>query len=87
MNYYNDNDPKACAMNYDYKQALSDLIGQIGAMKARSDKYKAEEEAEGRIDEADKHLRVFCVLKELERLGRAFGARVKSNEQKIGDTQ
>lgn len=68
-------------MNYDHRQALADIIGQIGAMKARSDKYKSEEEAEGRIDEADKHLRIFCVLKELERLGRAFEDRANATDE------
>lgn len=62
-------------MSYDHKQALTDLIGQISAMKARSEKYEAEEKAEGRLDQAEKHMRVFCVLKELERLGRAFEQR------------
>lgn len=60
-------------MDYDHKQALSDLIGQIRAMKERSDEYH--KESTPGSDEADKHLRVFCVLKELERLGRAFETR------------
>ena len=67
-------------MNYDHKKALADLLGQIGAMKSRSDKYKVEEESEGRFDEADKHLRVSCVLQELERLGRAFEDRANSKQ-------
>lgn len=50
--------------------AYSDLMGQIRAMKERSDLYF--KEAEAGSDEAEKHLRVFNVLKELERLGEAF---------------
>lgn len=68
-------------MNYDHKQALSDLIGQIRAMKERSEKYEEEERTEGRLDQAEKHMRVFCVLKELERLGKAFEARAEENTQ------
>lgn len=75
-------------MNYDHKQALTDLIGQIGAMKARSEKYEAQEKAEGRMGEAEKHMRVFCVLKELERLGRAFEERANTKVSKaVSDTQ
>lgn len=65
-------------MDYDHKKALSDLLGQIAAMKGRSEEYEAEEKAEGRLDEAEKHMRVFCVLKELERLGRAFEDRANT---------
>lgn len=50
--------------------AYGDLMGQILAMKERSDLYF--NEAEAGSDEAEKHLRVFNVLKELERLGEAF---------------
>lgn len=46
------------------------LMGQIWAMKRRSDKYHRESEPGS--EEAEKHMRVFCVLQELERLGRAF---------------
>ena len=63
-----------------YKQPFDDLMGQIRAMKKRSDKYEAEERAEGNIDEAGTHLRVSCVLKELERLGLAFEERAKSRQ-------
>ena len=66
-------------MNYDHKQALADLIGQIGAMKSRSDEYF--KESPPGSDEADKHLRVFCVLKELERLGRAFEDRANGRDE------
>lgn len=63
-------------MSYDYKQAHADLLGQIRAMKARSEQYEREEKTEGRLDEAEKHMRVYCVLKELERLGESFASRV-----------
>jgi hypothetical protein len=66
-------------MNYDHKQALDELIGQVRAMKERADEYfkQSDAEAPGGTD-AEKHLRAFCVLKELERLGRAFAARADS---------
>jgi len=48
----------------------NDLMGQIGAMKNRADQYHRE--ATPGSEEADKHLRVFCVLKELERLGHSL---------------
>lgn len=63
-------------MSYDYQQALNDLIGQIRAMKNRSELYESEERDAGKLDEAEKHLRAFCILKELERLGKAFESRV-----------
>lgn len=66
-------------MDYTHKQALDDLLGQIRAMKERSDKYFKEADAEEPGgDEADKHLRTFCVLKELERLGHAFAERANN---------
>jgi hypothetical protein len=66
-------------MQYDHKQVLSDLINQIEAMKKRSEKYRAEEEFEGNETGAEIHLRIFCVLKELERLGKAFESRADNN--------
>jgi hypothetical protein len=66
-------------MQYDHKQALSDLINQIEAMKRRSEKYRAEEESEENETGAETHLRIFCVLKELERLGKAFESRADNN--------
>lgn len=50
--------------------AYDDIMGQIRAMKERSDLYF--KDAEAGSDEAEKHLRVFNVLKELERLGESF---------------
>jgi len=52
--------------------AFRDLHGQIEAMLHRSDKYKAEAEAERDVIEAEKHARVSAVLRELDRLARAF---------------
>lgn len=54
-------------------QNYQDLMGQIRAMKARSDQY-FNESLPG-SDEAEKHLRVSSVLKELHRLGEAFTTR------------
>ena len=66
-------------MSYDHKQALEDLIGQVRAMKERADEYFKQTDAEAPGGaEAEKHLRTFCVLKELERIGRAFAARADS---------
>lgn len=57
------------------------LMGQIAAMKKRSDAYKDESERDGNLDQADKHARVSGVLKELERLGNAFAAQAAQNNQ------
>ena len=66
-------------MDYTHKQALDDLLGQIRAMKERADKFFRDADAEEPGGtEADQHLRVFCVLKELERLGRAFADRANT---------
>lgn len=62
---------------YEINAAYTDLMGQIVAMQMRSWQYKVEEESEGRIDEADKHMRAFCILKELHRLGVAFKDRAE----------
>jgi hypothetical protein len=53
--------------------AYSDLMGQIRAMKSRSDQYLSESVPGS--DEAEKHARVSSVLKELQRLGEAFAQR------------
>jgi len=51
------------------------LMGQIAAMKSRSERYEREAKGQDQIDEAEKHARVSSVLRELERLGREFEAR------------
>jgi hypothetical protein len=61
-----------------YKQPFDDLMGQIEAMKDRSEKYEMEEREEGNIEAAELHIRLWSVLKELERLGRAFEQRAIS---------
>ena len=64
-----------------YKQPFDDLMGQIEAMKDRSEKYEKEEREEGNIEASEKHMRVWGVTKELERLGRAFEQRaIKHND-------
>lgn len=50
------------------------LMGQIDAIKNRSDVYRSEAEAEEDHTEAEKHMRVYTVLKELHRLGKHFEA-------------
>lgn len=50
------------------------LMGQIRSMKNRSELYEREAKDEGDMDASEKHMRVYCVLKELERLGKAFDA-------------
>lgn len=55
------------------------LMGQIEAMKHRSDVYRAEAEADEDHSEAEKHMRVYMVLRELHRLGKHFEA--NSSEQ------
>ena len=50
------------------------LMGQIEAMRQRSDNYRIEAEANNDIEEAETHMRVYMVLKELHRLGKHFEA-------------
>lgn len=52
--------------------AFFDLMGQIGAMLRRSEKYAQEARDNEEEDQAGIHARVSCVLAELQRLGRAF---------------
>jgi hypothetical protein len=49
-------------------------MGQIEAMGQRSDNYRIEAEANDDIEEAESHMRVYMVLKELHRLGKHFEA-------------
>lgn len=56
-------------------EPFDSLMGQICAMKERSWKYRGEAEDNGKVDEAETHMRVYCVLKELQRLGGAFKER------------
>ena len=55
------------------------LVGQIEAMKHRSEVYRSEAEADDDHAEAEKHMRVYMVLKELHRLGKHFEANGKDH--------
>jgi hypothetical protein len=48
------------------------LMGQIECMMERAAKYRDEAEEEGDIETKGKNARVYCVLKELHRLGKCF---------------
>jgi hypothetical protein len=50
------------------------LMGQIECMMERAAKYRDESAAEGDTETAGKNARVYCVLKEIHRLGNAFAA-------------
>jgi hypothetical protein len=54
------------------REAYGNLMGQIEAMRDRAVTYAEESGAEGDTDKAMENMRVFCVLKELHRLGRGF---------------
>lgn len=73
--------PKPPPYCYTHAIALEDMLGQAEAMMKRSLKFKTEEEVDGNLDEADKHMRVYCVLKELHRLGGCFRDRADGKFQ------
>jgi hypothetical protein len=52
--------------------AYDELHDQIRAMLHRSEEYQKEAEEDGDIAEVEKHSRVSCVLRELDRLAVAF---------------
>jgi len=51
------------------------LMGQIECMMERAAIYHAEAQEEGDVETAGKNGRVYCVLKELHRLGKCFEER------------
>lgn len=56
------------------EQPVAVLVGMIEAMLKRSEKYRREAEADGDLNDGEKHARVSSVLKELARLGKGLGA-------------
>lgn len=63
------------------EQPVEVLVGMVEAMLKRSEQYRREAEADGDINDGDKHARVSSVLKEIVRLGRGLAAAAAKSEQ------
>lgn len=63
------------------EQPVEVLVGMVEAMLKRSEQYRREAEADGDINEGEKHARISSVLKEIVRLGNGLAAAAAKPEQ------